>query len=163
MPNGSPRLDHARGPVHDPGWVAQADATQGVLSRRLFAYLIDLVIIFVLMMILAVAIGILGVVTLGLGWWLYVILVPGTAILYSGVTIGGAKQSTIGMRMMGLRVVNVLSPRPVDFVTAAVHALLFYLAAGVFLAWILDVVIGIARADRRLGRDLILGIMVVRT
>ena len=47
-------------------------------------------------------------------------------------------------------------------ITAAVHALLFYVAAGTFVLWVLDVVIGFARSDRRLGHDLILGVMLVR-
>ena len=37
------------------------------------------------------------------------------------------------MRMMGLRVVDAGSGGPVDKITAAVHALLFYVAAGTFV------------------------------
>ena len=65
--------------------------------------------------------------------------------------------------MMGLRVVAPESGARVDYLTAAIHALLFYVAvASAFLLWMLDVGIGLVRADRRLGHDLILGLAVVR-
>ncbi len=76
--------------------------------------------------------------------------------------MGGSKQSTIGMRMMGLRVVAPESGRPVDMLTAAVHALLFYVAISTFLLWCLDILFGLVRADRRLGHDVLLGLAVVR-
>jgi uncharacterized RDD family membrane protein YckC len=138
------------------------EATDGVLGKRLFAYLLDLVMICLLMALLAFVIGILGIVTFGLAWWLYAVLVPGTAILYSAATVGGRHQSTIGMRMVGLRVIDSATGGPVDKVTAAVHALLFYVAAGTFVLWVLDLFIGVARADRRLGHDLVVGIFLVR-
>src|SRR5918911_1850789 len=78
-------------------------ATDGVLGKRFFAYLVDLLMICLLMLFLSVVIAILGIVTFGLAWWLYAVLVPGTAILYSAITVGGPYQSTIGMRMAGLR------------------------------------------------------------
>jgi uncharacterized RDD family membrane protein YckC len=49
----------------------------------------------------------------------------------------------------------------VDFISAAVHALLFYVAVSTFLLWCLDVAFGLMRADRRLGHDLLLGLAVV--
>ena len=137
-------------------------ATDGVLGRRLVAYLIDIVIIAGFVLLLGFAILVLGVVTLGLGWFLFAILVPGAAILYSAITIAGRHQSTIGMRMAGLRVVDATRGGPVDALTAAVHALLFYLAAGSFLLWVIDILVGMARSDRRLARDLIVNLLVLR-
>lgn len=147
------------GPVPgiDPRYV------DGVLGRRLGAYLVDLVIIFGLMLLIGFAILILGVITFGLAWWLYAILVPGTAILYSGFTVGGPAQATVGMRMANVRVVDAATGGPVGFLTAAVHALLFYLAAGTFVLLALDVLIGLGRDDRRLGHDLVVGVMLVRS
>jgi uncharacterized RDD family membrane protein YckC len=137
-------------------------ATEGVLGRRLVAYLIDLVIIGAFILLLGFAILILGVITFGLGWLLFAILIPGAAILYSAITISGPRQSTIGMRMTGLRVITASRGAPVDALTAAVHALLFYVAAGSFLLWVVDILIGFARSDRRLARDIIVNLVVVR-
>src|SRR3712207_6206746 len=139
-------------------------ATDGLLGRRFFAYLIDILIVFGLIGLLAIAIFIFGIFTLTLGWWLYALLFPPlVAIIYSAVTVGGPAQSTVGMRMLGMRVVDAGSGGPIDKVTAAVHALLFYVAASTFILLAIDVFIGMTRADRRLGHDLLTGIMLVRT
>ena len=50
--------------------------THGVLSRRLVAYLVDLVVIGILVVLFGLLIGVAGVVTLGLSWGLYAVLVP---------------------------------------------------------------------------------------
>lgn len=131
------------------------------LGGRTVAYLLDLAFIFVFTGLLATVIALLGVVTFGLAWALFPLLGI-SGILYSAVTVGGARQSTLGMRMLGLRVVAPESGRPVDMLTAAVHALLFYVAISTFLLWCLDIVFGLARPDRRLGHDLLLGLAVVR-
>lgn len=159
------------GPGYRPGYtdIPGAPAYGGVpvpyvrasLGGRSVAYLLDLAFIFVFTAILATVIAILGVVTFGLGWALFPILGI-SAILYSAITVGGDKQSTIGMRMLGLRVVAPESGRRVDMLTAAVHALLFYVAISTFLLWCLDIAFGLVRPDRRLGHDLLLGLAVVR-
>ena len=131
------------------------------LGGRAVAYLLDLAFIFAFTAVLATAIAILGVLTFGFAWMLFPILGI-SGILYSAITVGGHKQSTLGMRMMGLRVVAPESGRPVDMLTAAIHALLFYVAISTFLLWCLDIVFGLVRPDRRLGHDLLLGLAVVR-
>jgi uncharacterized RDD family membrane protein YckC len=150
-----------------PTWAVPANGvalTEGVLGRRFFAYLIDIFIILGLIALLAIGIFIFGIFTLTLGWWLYAFLFPPlVAIVYNALTIGGPAQSTVGMRMVGLQVVDAGTGGPVDKITAAVHALLFYVAAGTFALLVLDVLIGLARSDRRLGHDLLTGVMLVRT
>ena len=137
--------------------------TEGVLSRRLGGYLVDLVIIAVLMGILWTVIAILGVLTFGFGWMLFALL-PLTAIAYNALTIGGPAQATIGMRMAGVRVVDVMSGGGrVGLVQAAVHAVLFWLAASTGLLLAVDILVCFARPDRRLGHDLLSGVALVRT
>lgn len=135
--------------------VSQSDAAyDGVLTSRLIAYLADLFIIIVLSGILMVAIFILGFLTFGLGWLLFALVGPGTGIIYSALTVGGSRSATFGMRMMGLKVVQGGGRKP-DWLSAAIHALLFYVAAGTLLVLVADVLIGFARRDRRLGHDLV--------
>ena len=136
--------------------------TDGVLTRRVFSYMIDLVAIALLTVLFGVLIGVAGVVTFGLGWLLYAILIPGTAILYSAVSVGGSGMGTFGMRFMGLRASDAETGRPVGMLVAAVHALIFYVGIGTFVLLVLDILIGIARDDRRLGHDLLAGILVAR-
>jgi uncharacterized RDD family membrane protein YckC len=138
--------------------------TEGVISRRLWAYLIDLFVIAIWVTLISIAIFFLGLLTLGLGWGLFFLL-PLTAltfIIYNAVTIGGSAQATVGMRMMGLRVVDPHNGGPVSPLAAAVHALFFYVAISTFLLWACDVFMGFVRDDRRFLRDLLTGMMVVR-
>lgn len=136
--------------------------TEGVLGRRLGAYLVDLMIIGGLMLLIGFAILILGFITFGVGWWLSAILIPGTVILYSAVTLGGPAQATLGMRMANLRAVDAATGGPVGMLTAAIHALLFYVSAGTFVLLAFDVLVGLLRPDRRMGRDLLVGLVVIR-
>ncbi len=158
----SPRPGYA--PRDDsPGYLPPMPlpAARGSLGARFCAYLLDIVFIFGFSMLLWMAIALIGLVTFGLGWTLFAVL-PASGIIYSAITVGGSRQSTLGMRMMGLRVVAPESGRTVDVLTAAVHALLFYVAITTFLLWFVDMLFGLVRSDRRLGHDLLLGLAVVR-
>jgi uncharacterized RDD family membrane protein YckC len=138
--------------------------TEGVISRRFWAYLIDLFVIAIWITLVSIAIFFLGLLTLGLGWGLFFLL-PLTAltfIVYNAVTIGGSSQATVGMRMMGLRVVDPNTGRAVSGLAAGVHALFFYVAVSTFLLWACDVFIGFVRDDRHFLRDLLTGMMIVR-
>ncbi len=135
--------------------------TDGVLSSRLIAYLVDIVVIAIGIMVVGAIVMVLGVLTFGLAWYLFAVLVPGAGIIYSAITVGGYKQATVGMRVCGLKVVRP-SGAPVDWVTAAVHALFFYVAAGTGIILLIDVLVGLAREDRRMLHDLLAGVAVVR-
>lgn len=133
----------------------------GVLGSRIFAWLGDIVAVFVLSSLIAMALVVLGVFTFGATWLLIPAAMALTAFAYAALTIGGPKQATWGMRMAGLRVETANGGRP-DGLAAAVHALLFYVAAGTVGLWVLDIACGFVRADRRLGHDLLTGLVVVR-
>ncbi|TXN81000.1 RDD family protein [Methylobacterium sp. WL8] len=158
----NPRPEYARpfdAPVYLPP--VAMPAVRASLGGRTVAYMLDILFILGFTALLSVAIAFVGVITFGLGWALFAIL-PASGVIYSAITVGGSRQSTLGMRMMGLRVVAPESGRPVDILTAAVHALLFYVAVSTFLLWFLDLAFGLVRGDRRLGHDVLLGLAVVR-
>jgi uncharacterized RDD family membrane protein YckC len=135
--------------------------TDGVLLSRFFAYLMDFIIIGVWCLFLGFIIAVLGVLTFGLAWALYAVLYPAAGIIYSMVTVGGAKQSTIGMRVMGLRVIRQDGAR-VDAVTAGAHALFFYVATLTGLILLIDIIVGLVDRDRRMLHDQLAGLTVVR-
>lgn len=137
-----------------------AQDVSGVMGSRVFAWIGDIVVVFVLSWLLLLGIAVLGVLTLGLGWLLFP-AVAATAFVYAAITIGGRRQATWGMRMAGLRVETVNGGRP-DALAAAVHALLFYVAAGTVGLWLLDILIGFVREDKRLGHDILTGLVIVR-
>src|SRR2546430_16689668 len=63
---------HAYDPFTNP------ELFDGVLSRRVVAFLIDLIIISIPVPLTGIFIVIFGLLTLGLGWALYVLVLPAT-------------------------------------------------------------------------------------
>jgi uncharacterized RDD family membrane protein YckC len=155
MANG-PIVQSVNGPYQ-----VDARLTQGVVSRRFWAYLVDLIVIMIWSAIASIGIFMLGLLTFGLGWVLFA-LVPLTAIIYNALTIGGASQATVGMRFSGLKVVDANNGGRPTALAAAVHALLFYVAVSTFILWACDILLGLFRDDARFGHDLLTGLLVVR-
>ncbi len=150
--------------LNAPAYGIDTRLTEGVIARRFWAYLIDLLVIALWIVLVSIGIFFLGLLTLGVGWGLFFVL-PLTAltfIVYNAVTIGGPSQATVGMRTMGLRVVDPHTGRRVSMLSAAVHALFFYVAISTFLLWACDVIMGFIRDDRRFIRDLLTGMWVIR-
>ena len=71
-------------------------AYQGVLSRRVMAFIIDYTIVALLWIPAAVVVFFLGILTFGLGFLLYPILFAGLAMLYFGMTVGGLETGFAG-------------------------------------------------------------------
>jgi len=135
-------------------------AYSGVLSRRVFAFLIDYMIIALLWVPAAVLVFFLGILTLGLGFLLYPILFFIVAGLYFGVSLAGPFQATPGMRAMGIAMVR-LDGRKLDFVTAIAHLALFWILNSVLTPLIL--LAGLFTERSRLVHDLLVGTATIRT
>jgi uncharacterized RDD family membrane protein YckC len=113
--------------------VAQAAAlTDGVTGRRRAAWLVDAIIVGIAMTVLAVALWILGFITLGLGWFLLggLWVLP---IAYVFVFVASPGMATPGQALMGLAVVNDLDlsrPTPAQaLVYAAAYAVTMWAGA----------------------------------
>lgn len=132
---------------------------EGVRTRRVFAFVIDYLIIGFLVVLAAVLVAFLGVLTLGLGWLLYGILGPLVALLYVALTLGGSKQATTGMQMMAIRL-DRLDGRPVDGLLAIVHTVLFWAGNAVLTPLVLLAALFTDR--KRTLHDLLLGTVVTR-
>lgn len=146
-------LDQIRTPSTD--WRAY----RGVLSRRVFAFLVDYAIVALLWIPAAVVVFFLGVITLGLGFMLYPALFVIVAMLYFGMTMGGPNQASVGMNIMGLALART-DGRPIDFLTAIVHLVLFWIANALLTPFI--VLVGLFTDRGRLLHDLLLGTVVMR-
>ncbi|MFK0383294.1 MULTISPECIES: RDD family protein [Rhizobium/Agrobacterium group] len=146
----------------NPTYIAPDDwrAYSGVLSRRVFAFLIDYAIVLLLCIPAAVIVFFLGVITLGLGWFLYPALFVIVAVLYFGISLGGLSQATPGMRAMGIAMAR-LDGRRIDFLLATVHIVLFWVINSVLTPLIL--LAGLFTERSRLVHDFLLGTVVVRT
>lgn len=132
---------------------------EGVRTRRIIAFLIDYAMVAILIVIAVPLIFLLGIATFGIGWLLYAILTPLVALTYIGWSVGGPSQATIGMRMAGIRLERY-DGRRIDFVTAVVHAVLFWASAAIFLPLLLA---PLFLEHKRTLHDLALGIVAVRS
>lgn len=146
----------------NPTYAAPDDwrAYSGVLSRRVFAFLIDYAIVLLLCIPAAVIVFFLGVITLGLGFFLYPALFVIVAMLYFGMTLGGPSQATPGMRAMGIAMAR-MDGRRIDFLLSTVHIVLFWVINSVLTPLIL--LAGLFTERSRLVHDFLLGTVIVRT
>src|SRR5256885_16303193 len=112
----------------------QPELFRGVLTRRVFAFLIDLVVLSVPVILGYIFLAVFSVITLGLGLMLFWLAWPATivwAIVYYGASIGGPHSATMGMRAMDLEV-RTWYGAPGYFVLGACPALLYWVS-GSFL------------------------------
>src|SRR5690349_22227775 len=89
--------------AYDP--TTQPELFEGVLARRVVAFVVDFIIIAVPVLLAAMLIFAFGIVTLGLGFALYWLLPPATviwALFYCGITVASPSSATLGMRLMDL-------------------------------------------------------------
>lgn len=135
-----------------------AAAYAGVRTRRIFAVAIDLVLITAIFCVLALALLVLGLPTLGLTWLLIPPLYPAVAFFYNGLTVSGWRMATPGMQMMDLEV-RLTDGSPTPFINAAAHAVLFYLS-WVFTPLILAV--SLFAPGKRCLHDMLAGVVVTR-
>ncbi len=145
----------------NPTYAAPDDwrAYSGVLSRRVFAFILDYLIVLLLCIPAAVIVFFLGIITLGLGFMLYPALFVIVALLYFGMTLGGPAQASPGMRAMGITLMR-MDGRRMDFMTAMVHTVLFWLINSILTPLIL--LAGLFTEKSRLVHDMLLGTVVVR-
>jgi uncharacterized RDD family membrane protein YckC len=148
-------MAHAYDPVRNPEYF------DGVLARRLIAFLIDATIVVGPIVLLALFIFVLGLVTLGLGWLLFWLLSPIFviwAITYTGATLSSPQSATIGMRMMDLQL-RVWNGSRMYFLLGAVHAVFFWVITATFTPFIH--LIALFNGRRRLLQDFLTGTVMV--
>jgi len=146
---------HAYDPVTNP------ELFEGVLVRRSIAFLIDVVIIAIPVLLAALFVFVFGLITLGLGWVLFKLLWPATviwAVVYYGLTFGSAASATIGMRIMDLEM-RTWYGSPAYFVLGAVHAIVYWISVSFLTPLIL--LVGLFNERGRLLHDMLVGTVVI--
>lgn len=132
---------------------------EGLLTRRVFAFLIDLVVMGLLITAFAIVGLIAGFVTFGLGWLALLVVVPATIVLYYGATLGSPKRATLGMQAMDI----VLTPtrgQPLDGWMAIIHAGVFWITT--WISWPLSLLFALFTPRRQMIHDLVTGTLMVR-
>ena len=141
----------------------QPELFRGVLTRRVFAFLIDLIVIAVPVILGYLFIAVFGLITLGLGWALFWLAWPATviwAVVYYGASIGGRYSATLGMRAMDLEL-RTWYGAPGYFVLGAMHAVLYWVSVSFLSPLVL--LVGLFNGRRRLLHDIVLGTVVINS
>jgi uncharacterized RDD family membrane protein YckC len=145
--------------AYDPA--ANPELFEGVLARRFLAFLIDLMIIILPVILVAIFIFIAGIVTLGLGFLLYGLLYPAAilwALAYYGLCSARPDSATVGMRVMELEL-RTWYGTPAYFLLGAVRAVIFWVSVSALTPLILFV--GLIDERRRLLHDFLCGTVVI--
>jgi uncharacterized RDD family membrane protein YckC len=145
--------------AYDPA--ANPELFEGVLARRVLAFLIDFIILAVPVVFVAMFIFVVGILTLGLGFLFYTLLGPAMvlwAVAYYGLTLGSPASATIGMRVMDIEM-RTWYGSPAYFVLGAVHAIVFWITVSALTPFILLVCLFNQR--RRCLHDMLVGTIVI--
>ena len=146
---------HAYDPATSP------ELFEGVVARRVVAFLVDFLILAVPVVFVSMFIFVVGIVTFGLGFLFYGLLWPGMviwAIVYYGMTLGSPASATIGMRIMEIEM-RTWYGAPGYFVLGAVHAVVFWVTVSAITPLILLVCLFNER--RRCLHDILVGTVII--
>ena len=146
---------HAYDPVTAP------ELFEGVLARRVVAFLIDFLILSIPVVFVSMFIFVIGIVTFGLGFLFYGLLWPAMviwALAYYGLTLGSPASATIGMRVMDIEM-RTWYGAPAYFLLGAVHAVLFWITVSALTPFVL--LICLFNERRRCLHDMLLGTVII--
>jgi uncharacterized RDD family membrane protein YckC len=129
-------------------------ALDGVRTRRVIAVTLDLILVSALCVVIWIGLFILS---FGVSAFVLPPLFPLVAFFYNGLTISGWRMATPGMRAMDLEV-RMMDGRPVPFLNAAVHAVLFY------VTWVFPplLLVSLVTSDKRCLHDMAADVIVLR-
>jgi uncharacterized RDD family membrane protein YckC len=144
--------------AYDP--VVHPERYVGVRSRRIFAFLVDAAVILLLMVVASIAIAIFGVFTFGLGWFLFPLIWPVVALLYTVLTMGGPASATPGMRFAGIEM-RMIDGERMNYGLALLHSLGFWFSVTILTPLVL--LVSLFTQRKQLLQDLVLGTAAVRT
>jgi uncharacterized RDD family membrane protein YckC len=132
---------------------------QGVLFRRIVAYLVDLVLIGAIYVAAFLSGLMINLATFGLMSALIVVMLACVAPAYHVLTVGGPAAATPGMRLLGLEVRSFDGNQP-DKLQAFIQIALFYVTVPTTGGWIL--LFALFNRYRRTLHDLLSNTVVLR-
>ncbi|WP_417581166.1 RDD family protein [Pelagibacterium sp.] len=131
----------------------------GILTRRVIAFFIDCVIMFVIILAVTVIASILAFITLGLAWLTLPLIVALTFVAYYAVTLGSSSRATLGMRATDI-VMTPTRDTTLDGWMAMIHVVVFWISCSLLTPFIL--LIALFTPRRQLLHDMVVGTLMVR-
>jgi uncharacterized RDD family membrane protein YckC len=132
---------------------------EGVLLRRVVAWMIDVGLLAGIGTIIFLAGIVVGIFTFGVGALAALILIPVVILGYYAATLGSPMRATVGMAMMDI----VLTPargRPLDGWAILIHPIVFWITW--WIAWPVSLVVALVTPRRETVQDLITGTLMLR-
>lgn len=146
-----------QGTAPDP--LADPALYDGIRSRRVFGYFIDVAIIVVIAMAIWFALVFAGIVTFGLLLPLVPIAVAVVPIAYHSLFVGGPRSATWGMQMFDVEVRSWTGHRP-TLLQAFLMTALFLVSIG--LTGFIILLVSLFNGRGRTAHDLLSGTVVIR-
>ncbi|WP_137151594.1 RDD family protein [Devosia sp. FKR38] len=132
---------------------------EGLLTRRVFAFVIDVIVMSMMIVAFSLVGLIAGFLTFGLGWLALTVVVPASIVLYYAATLGSPRRATLGMQAMDI----VLTPtrgQPLDGWMAFIHAGVFWITT--WISWPVSLLFALFTPRRQMIHDLITGTLMLR-
>lgn len=150
-------MAYQRDDVFDP--VIEPELLAGVLSKRVLAFIVDVVVLGVIELAAMMIVFLMGLFTFGLAWLLFALPFFATvAVLYVALTMGGPKAATPGMQLAGVTIRNLDGSRT-GYVVAGAHVILYWVLISLLTPLVL--IVGLMSNRKRLLHDMLLGTIVV--
>lgn len=130
-----------------------------LLTRRVIAYLVDVIIIALILGVVSIVGMIFSIFTAGLGLIGLVIALPASVVFYYAVTLGSPKRATVGMQLQDI-VLTTTRDQPLDGWKVFLHPFIFWMTC-----WILppfSYFVALFTPRRQMLHDLLTGTMMVR-
>ena len=131
--------------------------TQGVLTRRLLAFAVDMIILSIASAAAVFGIAVFGIFTLGLGWLAFHI-VPWLPLLYFTLLVGG-EGATPGQLLFGLRVRQELDLSRPTMAQGLVWTLLLFVS---FACGGVPFRLALLGPRHRTAHDMLSGLVIIR-
>jgi uncharacterized RDD family membrane protein YckC len=149
--------------AYDPA--ANPELFEGVLARRCLAFVIDMILIAIPILLIGMFMVVTTIATLGLAALVYALLSPLFwpliviwAICYYGFGLGSPASATIGMRMMDIEM-RTWYGASAYFVLGAVHVVGFWVTVSFLTPFIL--LVAFFNQRQRLLHDMLVGTIVI--
>lgn len=127
----------------------------GVPARRMFAFFIDVVVVWGVSILI-------GVLTLGVGLLLFGFVLAAVDFIYRVLTLGAGRSATWGMRILGVEM-RAFSGERFGLGHAFAHTLLFYVSMAFVLTQIVSIILMAGSALGRGLHDLPLGSTMINS
>ncbi len=148
------------GPGADPFDPAlNPDCFDGITIRRIAAYMIDLLVIGVLLLVATSAFWVLGVLSFGMLSPVLIAILPFVPLAYHTLLIGGPRSATLGMGLFDLEARRMDGGHP-DYLQAGLLTVVFYVSVGV-TGWLI-LLVALFNGRGRTFHDYLCGMVTIR-